>query len=193
MHYITTESFMLCLPLVSNAKKVPFLWSLRKNWIRSCGFCANGYRSTSVAVVERRRFYRNGRRYRFQQPGEAETSGVSNCLWIMLQPERSSGSKKDSILLCFFFYFNSSSFYPSSVLFCLVFVLFFFTHVAVSCNGTCMLMILFLCFNHDVPILVPACCCSPNVTSALSKLQFCCTHLKKKTNNNNAVKKVSCG
>lgn len=98
-------------------------------------------------------------------------------------------------LFCYvlFFYFNFSTFYSSSVLFCLVFVLFFFTHVAVSCNGTCMLMILFLCFNHDVPILVPACCCSPNVTSALSKLQFCCTQLKKKTNNNNAVKKVSCG
>lgn len=80
------------------------------------------------------------------------------------------------------------------VLFCFVLSLFyFFPHVAVSCNGTCMLMILFLCFNHDVPILVLARCCSANVTSALSKLQFCCTHLKKKTNNNNAVKKVSCG
>lgn len=98
------------------------------------------------------------------------------------------------ILFCYAFFSILILLLFILVLFCFVLSLFyFFPHVAVSCNGTCMLMILFLCFNHDVPILVPACCCSPNVTSALSKLQFCCTHLKKKTNNNNAVKKVSCG
>jgi len=123
--YITTESFILCLPLVSNCEKVPFLWSLRKNWIRSRGFWANGHRSTSVAVavVERRRFDRNGQRYsnryQFRQSRETGTSGLPNCLRIMLQPERTSGFKKFLILSCFFVFFFYFLF-----LFCLFFVLF---------------------------------------------------------------------
>lgn len=131
-------------------------------------------------MVERRCFYRDGQRYsnryQFRQSREAGTSGLPNCLRIMLQPERSSGFKKFSyfvMLFCFLIF----------LLFILVlsFLCFIFTQSAVSCNGTDILVILFLCSNHDISILVLACCCSPNITSALRELQLFCTQLKKET------------
>lgn len=129
MHYITTCKFhfVSAIALSVSPEKVPFLWSLRRNRIQNFDFCANGYRwkSVAVAVVERRRFGRNGwrfgYRYRFRQSREAETSGVSNCLRIMLQPKRSSGSKN---FLCFFCFLFLLLFLL--VLFCYVSSLFYF-------------------------------------------------------------------
>lgn len=90
-------------------RKSLFFLIPKKNWVQSCDLWPNGYRQASPAVV-RRRIDRNScrcdDRKRFRQSQEAETTGVSNCLRIMQQPECSSGFNFVlSILSCSLFIF----------------------------------------------------------------------------------------
>lgn len=151
---IITDGFLLSLPLVSNSDKVPFSDLPERTWFKVVIFgqmgvdrCRQLWRWRCFLVL-------------IGIVGFATTISASDSddkqEQLVSRIAFGSCSNQSAPQVSIFLYLFLLYFF---ILFCFVLSLFFLlTHVAVPFIGTDMLMILFLCFNHDVPILVPTCC-----------------------------------